>query len=66
MTVRAPWAVLLVPALLPLAGCYEELTPAYYEPGEYKGEQDPLLDKLEHREMQDELEQRFDRTARDR
>lgn len=66
MTRRCAWTVLLAPTLLALAGCYEEVTPAYYEPGEYKGEQDPLLNKLERRELQTDLEQRFDRAAQDR
>lgn len=66
MTVRLPRAVVLLPALLALGGCYEETTPAYYEAGEYKGEQDPLLGKLEQGDVHAELERRFDRVARDR
>lgn len=60
------WPVLLAPALLALAGCYEESTPAYYQPGEYKGEEDPLLGKLEQGNLHEQLERRFDRAARDR
>ncbi len=53
-------------ATLALAGCYESTTPTQYEPGEYKGEKDPLLDKLESGDLHTQLEQRFQRTARDR
>lgn len=53
-------------ATLALGGCYESATPEQYEPGQYKGEKDPLLDKLESGELHGELEQRFHRAAQDR
>lgn len=64
MNPRLALTVLL--ACAPLAGCYEEVTPSYYTPGNYEGEYDPLLEKLEHGDVHQELEQRFDRVARDR
>ncbi len=66
MSARLPWFGLLASAALAVTGCYEESTPAYYEPGEYKGESDPLVEKLEQGDAHQQLEHRFDRAARDR
>ena len=62
---RLGWIAVAL-ACMALAGCYEDATPTRYEPGVYKGERDPLLDKLETGELHGELEQRFNRAARDR
>jgi len=51
---------------LALTACYEDTTPTRYEPGVYKGSEDPLLDKLESEELRSELDQRFERVAADR
>ena len=57
---------LALTAPLILAGCYEDVTPTNYEPGVYKGESDPLLDKLESGDLREELDQRFEIAATDR
>lgn len=62
------YALLALALLAPLilAGCYEDVTPTSYEPGVYKGETDPLLDKLESGDLREELDQRFEIAATDR
>lgn len=62
--IAIPALVLLAP--LALAGCYEDTTPTQYEPGVYKGADDPLLDKLEDEELRNQLDERFERAATDR
>lgn len=57
---------LALSAPLALAGCYEDVTPTSYEPGVYKGETDPLLEKLESGDLREELDQRFETAATDR
>ena len=57
---------LLLASTLALAGCYEDPTPVLYEPGVYKGASDPLLDKLQSEDLQQQLEQRFKLAATDR
>lgn len=61
----APLAFALMAPLI-VAGCYEDVTPTNYEPGVYKGETDPLLDKLESGDLREELDQRFEIAATDR
>ena len=53
-------------AVATLGGCYETSTPKQYEPGVYKGAEDPLLEKLESGDLRAELDERFKRAARDR
>lgn len=43
-----------------LSGCYESADVTMYEPGKYKGADDPLLAKLEDPEFRAELDQRFE------
>lgn len=43
-----------------LAGCYESTDVTIYEPGEYKGADDPLLAKLEDPEFRAQLDRRFE------
>jgi hypothetical protein len=43
-----------------LTGCYEDPDVTVYEPGVYKGKDDPLLAKLEDPEFRAQLDQRFD------
>ena len=43
-----------------LTGCYEDPDVTVYDPGVYKGKEDPLLAKLEDPEFRAELDQRFD------
>ncbi len=43
-----------------LAGCYEDPDVTVYDPGVYKGKEDPLLAKLEDPEFRAELDERFD------
>ncbi|MGK7294888.1 MAG: hypothetical protein ACNS61_03545 [Candidatus Wenzhouxiangella sp. M2_3B_020] len=46
---------------LALAGCYESAEVTRHEPGVYKGEQDPLTNKLANKDdLQEQLDQRFD------
>jgi hypothetical protein len=49
-----------------LAGCYESPKMKVYQPGVYKGDKDPLLDKQRTPEQQATLRERFDRVQRDR
>ncbi len=65
MSRYVPLALALLAPLL-LAGCYEDVTPTNYEPGVYKGETDPLLEKLESGDLREELDQRFETAATDR
>lgn len=44
-----------------LGACYESAEVTRYEPGVYKGQQDPLVSKLESdSELRDKLDSRFD------
>lgn len=43
-----------------LTGCYEDPDVTVYDPGVYKGKEDPLLAKLEDPEFRAELDERFD------
>lgn len=43
-----------------LSGCYEDPDVTVYDPGVYKGKDDPLLAKLEDPEFRAELDERFD------
>jgi len=43
-----------------LTGCYEDPDVTVYDPGVYKGKEDPPLAKLEDPEFRAELDQRFD------
>ncbi|MDX1608513.1 MAG: hypothetical protein R3225_00140 [Halofilum sp. (in: g-proteobacteria)] len=62
------WKALAVAAIatVTLAGCYETATPRQYEPGVYKGSEDPLRDKLQTSDLQSALEERFRTAAEDR
>lgn len=57
---------LALAAPLALAGCYEDVTPTRYEAGVYKGDDDPLEDKLESGDLREELDERFKTAATDR
>ena len=50
---------LLAGAALALTGCYDEPGATVYEPGVYKGDQDPLLEKVATEDHQEELRERF-------
>ena len=58
--------VLLALLLVSLTGCYESDNVTLYEPGVYKGDQDPLVKKLRDDKFQAELEQRFKTGQMDR
>lgn len=49
-----------------LAGCYESPDATVYEAGDYKGEPDPLLEKLRTEEVQETLAERFQTGQTDR
>lgn len=51
-------AVICAP-LWALAGCYESPDVTVYEPGVYKGTDDPLLDKITSEQRQEQLVERF-------
>jgi hypothetical protein len=55
-----------VATLVALAGCGESVVPTVYEPGEYKGEKDPLLKKHATPEQKEALKQRFAMSQTDR
>ncbi|HSN70055.1 MAG TPA: hypothetical protein VLT59_01040 [Steroidobacteraceae bacterium] len=57
-------SVLSVLLLAALAGCGESVT--VYEPGVYKGEEDPLLAKQASDEHQERLRERFQAVQTDR
>lgn len=56
----------VVASVVVLGGCYEETTPTRYEPGVYKGADDPLLAVLEDGDLHEDLENRFEEAFRDR
>lgn len=62
---RAMLGLIGVLALL-VSGCYESATPTLYEPGVYKGGDDPLRARLESGGLHEQLEERFATAARDR
>lgn len=58
--------VTIVATAIGLAGCYESPKVKMYEPGIYKGEKDPLVEKQRAPEQQAVLQERFDLVQRDR
>jgi|GEM_PF-436374 len=57
----------LVVAILLLAGCYEEMSDVrVYDPGVYKGAEDPLMEISGTEELHEELAQRFQAVQTDR
>ncbi|HMA99096.1 MAG TPA: hypothetical protein VKO38_06550 [Wenzhouxiangella sp.] len=48
-----------------LAGCYESPDATFFEAGEYKGANDPLIAQMEDPEFREQLDRRFNR-QRDR
>ncbi len=63
--VMARAAAVLAIVLL-LGGCYESPDVTLHEPGEYKGEADPFLEKAADPEHQEQLQQRLARGQTDR
>lgn len=59
-------ALLGVPLLAALTGCYESPDVTVYEPGVYKGSDDPLLDKITAEQRQEQLVERFRAVQTDR
>ena len=51
---------------LGLASCYESADVTVHKPGVYKGNQDPLLQKLKSPELQQALVERFEMGQMDR
>lgn len=51
---------------LALAGCYESPDATVYEAGDYKGEPDPLVEKLRSEEVQETLAERIETGQTDR
>lgn len=49
-----------------MSGCYESTRPTLYEPGVYKGKDDPLRSKLESEGLHERLSERVGMAARDR
>jgi hypothetical protein len=63
----APRALAAAAACLgALAGCYGSPDVTLYEPGVYKGEQDPLLETQRSAEQQRRLRERFELVQTDR
>jgi hypothetical protein len=52
--------------VLSVLGCYESADITWYEPGVYKGDHDPLREKLKAPETQRQLEERFRSVQTDR
>lgn len=57
---------LLSVLLVGMSGCYESTDATLYEPGVYKGERDPLVNKLRDEKLQSQLQERFNTGQRDR
>jgi hypothetical protein len=56
-----PRILILTVVALALTGCYESVGVTRHEPGVYKGEQDPLVNKLANDDgLREQLDQRFD------
>lgn len=53
-------------AAVALSGCYESPNATMYEPGEYKGAKDPLLEKQADEAHQEALRERFSLVQEDR
>ena len=51
---------------LGLAGCYESPSVTVHEPGAYKGDKDPLMEKQRSSEQQQRLRERFNLVQTDR
>ena len=61
MRFRLPLIALIASSGLMLSACYESQDVTRYEPGVYKGKEDPLVSKLESdAELREQLDQRFD------
>ena len=58
--------LVLVGMAIAVSGCYDDMDVTLYEPGEYKGEIDPLVAKMTQQKMQQTLEQRFKTGQTDR
>ncbi len=56
----------LVSGSLVLTACYEDVDVSIHEPGEYKGQKDPLLSELKQQQLQKELDERFKAGQSDR
>lgn len=59
-------ALVLVGSAAAVGGCYESPDATVYEPGEYKGKHDPLLEKQTQTEQKDRLRERFNTVQTDR
>ncbi len=57
---------LLIGLAAGLAGCYDEPGVTVYEPGVYKGDHDPLLDKMASEDHRETLQARFRTVQTDR
>jgi hypothetical protein len=55
-----------IAAVLLLAGCYESPQQAFYEPGDYRGATDPLLQMQRSEEQQRQLRKRLELVQEDR
>jgi hypothetical protein len=49
-----------------LTACYEDVGVSLHEPGEYKGQKDPLLSELQKQQLQKDLDERFKVSQSDR
>jgi hypothetical protein len=58
--------LLVVSSSLLLSACYEKVGVSLHEPGEYKGQKDPLLTKMKDPQLQKDLEERFKVSQSDR
>lgn len=61
-----PARITFLLSLLLLGSCYESPDIEIYEPGVYKGKEDPLREKLKQPGLQNELYQRLARGQTDR
>jgi hypothetical protein len=63
---RTVLATAVAVAVAALAACHEPVSVTVYEPGEYKGASDPLLEKHASAEQKAALQKRFETGQSDR
>lgn len=66
MQIKIHTALITAVLMTGLTGCYESPNITFYQPGEYKGEKDPLLQSQRSAEQQQRLRERFNLVQTDR
>jgi len=66
MQLRTTLSLILSLLILGLAACYESPDVTVHQPGVYKGDKDPLLEKQRTSDQQQRLRERFNLVQTDR